>query len=298
MHADYAFASCRIITCMTQRPVGLFKARKIEKYVGWVAVMSMVLTAAACVGAFLLVKRYPLPSSTGDGEFFPLWIAFVLASLALVVPIGIMVERRRVRFWQAVAASYGWTYARTISVKGDTAVMFRQGHGRTGRYALSGTLHGMPFRMFQYHFMTPTAQKRAEVWTFTVFEFTFKGRFPHLYLNYHYNYNPSFLERLRLPRVILPPGFERYFTLYAPKQYEVEALEIFTPDMLAFLLDSKWAYDVEMLEHRMLVFGRSDTSTVDTFTAELERVSSLVKHLEAKLHRMRFEPIGDTAFGL
>lgn len=216
----------------------------------------------------------------------------VLAFIVGMAWLGYVNHQRMVRFWTQVAESYGWSYAPRISVKGEQALLFKQGRARVGTHVLTGTLHELPLTLFQYRF-TKGSGKSARVIAYTVFEFTFKGRFPHLYLNYKHNYNPSFFELLRLPRVALPVGFEEYFTLYVPQQYEIEALELFTPDTLAFLLDKRWRYDVEMMDNRMLVFARPSSGSAEQFMEELERVSVLVRHLEQKLHRASFEPIGD-----
>lgn len=220
-----------------------------------------------------------------------------LIFFVLIMFLGHAHKKRLVRFWNEVANSYGLTYAPSISVKDEPAVMFKQGSLRTGTHVLSGVLHGLPVTIFQYSFAKQEG-KHLRVYPYTVYEFLFEGRFPHLYLNYEHNYNPGFFERMQMPHVVLPAEFDKHFTLHVPKQYEIEALTIFTPDTLAFLLDNKWKYDVEMLDNRMLVFGRSNLGSVEFFMKELDRVSELVHHLERKLHSASFAPIGNLPYRL
>jgi hypothetical protein len=46
----------------------------------------------------------------------------------------------------------------------------------------------------------------------------------------------------------LEGDFDRYFTLYAPRQYERDALYVFTPDLMATLIDHGSDYDVEIVD--------------------------------------------------
>jgi hypothetical protein len=54
--------------------------------------------------------------------------------------------------------------------------------------------------------------------------------------------------------------FDRYFTLYAPADYERDALYVFTPDLMALLIDEAGSgeggsMDVEIIDDRMYVYA-------------------------------------------
>lgn len=53
----------------------------------------------------------------------------------------------------------------------------------------------------------------------------------------------------------LEGDFNEHFTLYAPKEYERDALYIFTPDLMALLIDHVAQFDVEVIDDQLFVYG-------------------------------------------
>lgn len=53
----------------------------------------------------------------------------------------------------------------------------------------------------------------------------------------------------------LEGDFNEHFTLYAPKEYERDALYIFTPDLMALLIDNVAQFDVEVIDDQLFVYG-------------------------------------------
>lgn len=55
----------------------------------------------------------------------------------------------------------------------------------------------------------------------------------------------------------LEGNFDQYFTLYCPKEYERDALYVFTPDLMALLIDTAAPFDVEIVDQWMFVYSSS-----------------------------------------
>lgn len=53
----------------------------------------------------------------------------------------------------------------------------------------------------------------------------------------------------------LEGDFNNHFTLYAPKEYERDALYIFTPDVMAAVIDSGRAYDMEVIDDSLMLYS-------------------------------------------
>jgi hypothetical protein len=53
----------------------------------------------------------------------------------------------------------------------------------------------------------------------------------------------------------LEGDFDKYFTLYCPSEYERDALYVFTPDLMALLIDEVSAFDVEVVDDWMFVYS-------------------------------------------
>lgn len=55
----------------------------------------------------------------------------------------------------------------------------------------------------------------------------------------------------------LEGDFDKYFTLYCPKEYERDALYVFTPDLMALLIDEAAPFDVEIIDQWMFVYSNT-----------------------------------------
>lgn len=53
----------------------------------------------------------------------------------------------------------------------------------------------------------------------------------------------------------LEGDFDRHFTLYCPKEYERDALYVFTPDLMARLIDEAGLFDVEIIDDWMFLYS-------------------------------------------
>jgi len=53
----------------------------------------------------------------------------------------------------------------------------------------------------------------------------------------------------------LEGNFNDYFTLYAPKEYETDALYVFTPDLMARLIDNSHAFNAEIVDDSLYIYS-------------------------------------------
>ena len=53
----------------------------------------------------------------------------------------------------------------------------------------------------------------------------------------------------------LEGNFNDYFTLYAPKEYETDALYVFTPDLMARLIDNSHAFNAEIVDDNLYIYS-------------------------------------------
>lgn len=82
-------------------------------------------------------------------------------------------------------------------------------------------------------------------------------KLPHLVLDA--TRNDGFLSSLQhVPRagqaLSLEGDFDRHFRLYVPRGYERDALYVFTPDLMAMLIDETGDLDVEVRDDRLIVY--------------------------------------------
>ena len=78
----------------------------------------------------------------------------------------------------------------------------------------------------------------------------------------------------------LEGDFDRYFTLYCPREYETDALYVFTPDLMALLIDNAAPFDVEIVDDWMFVYSRSRLNVMDP--AVTQRMLNIVDTVGGK----------------
>jgi len=67
----------------------------------------------------------------------------------------------------------------------------------------------------------------------------------------------------RAQHLSLEGDFDRHFTLYCPKGYERDALYLFTPDIMARLIDRAGGFDVEIVDDWVFISQAKDVVTLD-----------------------------------
>lgn len=105
-------------------------------------------------------------------------------------------------------------------------------------------------------------------------------------------------RRYRLGRQNIAPGllksqvlslegdFDKYFTLYAPRQYAQDALYVFTPDLMALLIDRLGALDLEIVDNRLFLYSHTPFDLLDpNMHRRLATIVQVVGHKAANQTR-------------
>jgi len=109
---------------------------------------------------------------------------------------------------------------------------------------------------------------------------------------------PVTLDRKQILR--LEGDFDQHFTLYCPAEYERDALYIFTPDLMALLIDEASPFDVELIDQWMFVYASRPFQLTDPVV--LQRLFTIADTVGAKAldqtEHYADERIGDPAVNL
>ncbi|HVO28891.1 MAG TPA: hypothetical protein VMT81_02845, partial [Candidatus Paceibacterota bacterium] len=153
-------------------------------------------------------------------------------------------------FMQQFAAANGFTYAARGATDGLDGSLFQIGHDRSVVDLVSGQFQNDPISLFTYAYTTGYGKQR-QVHHDTIFELQFDTAMPDMLLE---NVGHTFGESLSLKLsgsgkelVKLEGDFNQYFSLSIPKGYEVEALEIFTPDIMQELIEKAKRFSLEIV---------------------------------------------------
>ncbi|GHF22203.1 hypothetical protein [Pseudolysinimonas yzui] len=103
---------------------------------------------------------------------------------------------------------------------------------------------------------------------------------PHFVVDAHANGSSLPIPLDRKQRVSLEGDFDEHFALYAPAGYERDALYLFTPDVMALLIDETGDLDVEVVGDRLTIYSPHLFDLRDP--AVWERLEQIVRVLGAK----------------
>lgn len=115
------------------------------------------------------------------------------------------------------------------------------------------------FDLGNYRYTTGSGkEKTTHTWGYLALRL--ERKLPHMVLDAREN--NSILGGSSLPtsfrrdqKLSLEGDFDKHFTLYCPREYERDALYVFTPDLMALLIDESAAFDVEIVDDWMFVYS-------------------------------------------
>lgn len=236
-------------------------------------------------------------------------LLFTALWVGILVYISVRMIRAvsgRWRTWARLdrfARANGLEYSPAAGDPGYPGAIFSIGHSRhvadrirsTGA---DGTSRYFDFGNFRY---TTGSGKNQSTRTWGFLAFRLDRRLPHMVLDSRAN---NSLFGTNLPAAFdkdqvlsLEGDFDRYFTLYCPREYERDALYVFTPDLMALLVDEAAPFDVEIVDDWMFVYSNKPFRTGDAATyARLFRIMDTVG-AKALRQTVRYadERVGDFA---
>lgn len=256
------------------------KARK------WKIISAVLFTILWIFGVFKFTSNVPIE---GDSEI----IISALPVIGIIFWLNIVYSEIRQAFWKQLALKYKWIYTSTKDISGEKSLLFNIGHSKNVSNGIMGDYNNLPLQIFEYEY-TVGSGKNKRIYSFTVFEVKFRGTFPHLYLNYTndwYSNSPSMFSSFSI--ISLPQEFANKFKLYVPKEYEIEALQIFTPDVFSLLLDSNWDHDMEFIDGELIIYSNKKFANFTDLDNELNKIKEFIDILSPLLNKFKLHQIGD-----
>ncbi|QEO14614.1 hypothetical protein FLP10_09425 [Agromyces intestinalis] len=255
--------------------------------------LSMVVSAV--VG--ILAGR----SGGGLPQAMQLLIIALIGLGALVVARKRAAARAERRFrLDRFARANGMTYQPTFAAPGLPGMIFGLGRGRQATDQVRG--YQPRFVEFANYEYTTGSGKNKTVHTWGYVAIKLNVPLPHIVLDAVGN-NGLFGSNLpmafdRAQRLSLEGDFDRYFALYCPEGYERDALYLFTPDIMARLIDNAAELDVEIVDDWMFLYAKRDFSTLDPATwAWLFSVVGALLDKFTRWERWRDDRLSVTASG-
>lgn len=230
--------------------------------------LTVILAIPIVLGVVVLMVGQTVSIvATSDRGFAPVAFgALVVLLLAVATAVGFGVramlagsrasgERlmRLVRF----AEANGFSYAPRSDAPSYPGMIF--GIGRE-RMALDHIMRSTPrfLDIGNFRYSSGSGKnKRVRTWGFMAVHLD--RRVPHMLLDAKANdfIGSNLPAAFSKDQVLSLEGdFDRHFTLYCPREYERDALYVFTPDLMALLIDEAGAFDVEVIDDWMFVYSQ------------------------------------------
>jgi hypothetical protein len=234
--------------------------------------IASVAQSAASVGAAIAVLLVPL-----------LIFAAVITAIVLLVRY---VSATRVERWVRLdrfAKANGLVFSPADANPQYPGAIFGQGRARSAyEHFRSASDRFLDFGNYRY---TTGSGKNSTTHTWGFMALQLDRALPHMVLDS--KANNGLFGSTNLPATFtkdqvlsLEGDFDNYFTLYCPKQYERDALYVFTPDLMALCIDNAAPFDIEIVDKWMFVYSAApfDMSTAPIY----QRLFGIVDTVGAK----------------
>lgn len=199
--------------------------------------------------------------------FFSLPIILILYYIYLLYVL-------RQEFMKHFAEKMHWKYSQYGAMNSVSGSLFSIGHSQSIFDEVEGIWDNHPTRLFFYRY-TVGSGKSAQTYNFTVFEMTFDIDLPNILL-----YKASqFWEGWGKKELKLEGDFYKYFRLYAPEDYGIEVLQLFTPDVMADLIDKCKDYNLEFCKNKIYIYSDKIIYKQKNLQALFEAAEHICDHI-------------------
>lgn len=210
----------------------------------------------------------------------PRTFTLILIFPAVVIWIwyGNIREKAADDFMRQFAVANDYIYKARGSTKELEGSLFHIGHTKEMEDVVSGYYLGHPLRLFTYHYSVGGSGKPGQskrTYNHMVFELTFDTHLPRILVR-------SRKQKFTFDHpheVRLEGNFSDHFEFGVDEQYEIEALQVFTPDFMAYLLDLPRPLSIELIGNKLFLYADS----VITKRHELHYFYEVARHLIERL---------------
>lgn len=290
--ADYPFDSDKLDYRVLSQPVSQRDIAEFRQQTGseGVSMKSMITVGMVFWSICLLLM---LLQFTGlvktDGKL--LWGAAFWSVLYTIGCFAYYITyREQVRLYR-FARLHGLRYLPDLRDPQRNGMIFTVGHGRQARNIMSlvdrsgRTLFELGNMMYVEGY-----GRNRRTYSYTYLCIDMRRHLPHMVLDSTRNNLRLFGKNLSssLPaafakdqRLQLEGDFNNYFTLYAPKEYERDALYIFTPEVMAAMIDTAAQFDAEVVDDKLYFYSQQPAFD----EALLRRFFRVIQVAGAKFYR-------------
>lgn len=246
----------------------------IKQYWGWKFFLpAILLISFSTAGAYYSV--------VGDRSAELIILPFIW----IIVGVALAHSKIREEFMRQFAMKNHLVYVGIGDHNAMLGSIFKRGHSQEISNMVTGERGGYQLRFFFFYY-TVGSGKHKQTYSYTVCEIKMKGVAPDIIIESRDDWDFQSYAGGHQKEVLIESVFRDHFAVFAPEDFEIETLEIFTPDVLSELMDRAKKYNFEFIEDRLYVFRFGEIEKRIELEAFLKLTEYLVNAVAPKVFRL------------
>lgn len=245
-----------------------------SKYIFKTHLNTTLLVLMVCVIWVMAAFYFAMPLSSGD----VLFLIFIPPLFALGIYWAIVNNSIKHQFYQQFALANGFQYQKNGGLDLSGA-LFNLGHSHKTQDIITGVYDGNPLTLFNYTYIIGYG-KNQQTYNDSVFRVEYPTILPPILLVVDNQYFGGITGLFDGWEKIKPEGdFDKNFDLYTKKEFEIEALQVFSPDFMEKMLADWPEFNLEFNGNKLIIFHNRTITT----KAELQKMYDLAQFLITKV---------------
>ena len=247
-----------------------------------VVMVGVLVLAPALVAA---VELWALPTFLPDAPILiHIWIVVMLLFAIVPTLLWARIFRRSVRLAKFCRVN-GLVYHERVKNLHITGAAFRAGRNSLTAPLVSGEFDEKKFTIGRYTVINERDDNKVEIFPpFTFARCDLPRKVPHIILkNRKSRVIPLTGARHGNATLTLEGDYAEQFTLVVPKNYERDALYIFTPDVIATIYDFAADAEIELVDDQLFLYTRD--RKIFTRPDKMMALFAVLRQLNRRFHK-------------
>jgi hypothetical protein len=226
-------------------------------------------------------------------------IFFIFIALVAVFGVAIATNKMKLKISQLKQFSddNSFTFSHRDVISSDGALFKTYPEFREIKNIIKGTIDGNPFRVFSYYVLNSSKNKLQT--DYGVAEITLPVKFPHIILDNKLNPSLNSSHADNNQQMKLGNVFDKKYTAYGPQEYEIEVLQVLSPQLVEYLSSSNYPIDFEFIGNHLYLYTRvmdskqaaifmfSAISQTNTATLQKQKTFKMVDNIGSYLPSLK-----------
>lgn len=223
---------------------------------------SIIIITVLAIGVAFISRLWSLNGSN-PGSFFSSVFVFVALISAGFILYVVLQDQQIIRNFkiERFAKVNNFNFSPINTTPEKDGIMFNVGRSHTSYEILNGNV-GNEFELANHRYVVGSG-KDSKVIERGYLMIRLDRKLPNMVLDSKKNNTNIFgVSISNLPVILnkkqilsLEGDFDSHFTLYAPNDYERDALYIFTPDLMALFIDKSGDFDAEIIDDKLYIYS-------------------------------------------